>query len=97
MLLIPLIKKFDFKIKIKHDLTGRDFHLNTWMHRGYWFYGENREKSEIQAYKKMIHSGDRVLEIGGHIGYLTQLFEELAGRGGGGLFCVRRNPLVIYT
>lgn len=25
--------------------------------------------------------GDKVLEIGGHIGYLTQLFEDLAGNG----------------
>ncbi len=79
--IIPIIRKFDFEIKVNHDITGRSLYLNTWSHRGYWYYGRDREPSEIQAYKKMIQMGDKVLEIGGHIGYLSQLFEDYAGRG----------------
>lgn len=48
-------------------------------HKGYWFYGANREKEELKLFKKLIIKGSTVLEVGAHIGYLTSLFEDLVG------------------
>lgn len=69
----------DFDIKIKHDVTRRKFQLKFWSHRGYWYYGKYRESKEIDFYKKFIKNGFNVLEVGGHIGYVSQLFESLVG------------------
>jgi FkbM family methyltransferase len=54
----------------------------SWRHKGYWYYGIEREKKEIKSFEKYIYEGDSVLEIGGHIGYVTQIFEKLVGESG---------------
>lgn len=81
-LCFPIFSRFDFKIRIRHDLTGRDFYLRSWLHKGYWFYGLHREKDEIDRIRDLVNKGDTVLEIGSHIGYLTQFFESLVGENG---------------
>ena len=43
----------------------------------------------------MIHSGQSVLEIGTHIGYLTQVFEMLVGKEGS-VLAVEPSPKNIY-
>ena len=53
--------------------------MNTFKHKGYWYYGKNREKSEINCFCKLIKKGDKVLEVGAHIGYVTQIFEKIVG------------------
>ncbi|MDG1905140.1 MAG: FkbM family methyltransferase [Arenicella sp.] len=75
----PLLRRLDFPIKIEHDLTGRKFHLMSWMHKGYWYYGAKREEQEIDAFRAYIDEGYAVLEVGAHIGYLSQFFEHLIG------------------
>ena len=80
--LIPVLSFFDFSIKIKHDITNRSMFLKSWSHRGYWYYGKLRESNEIDFYTRFIEKGSVVLEVGGHIGYMTQLFEKLVGENG---------------
>ncbi|GGB60208.1 hypothetical protein GCM10011316_35300 [Roseibium aquae] len=80
--LFPIARQLDFRFTWKHDITGRPFSLLTWSHKGYWFYGADREKDEIDGFRRHIAEGDRVLEIGGHIGYVTQVFEDLVGENG---------------
>jgi len=81
-LFIPLLKTLNFPFKWKHDITGRDFYLQTFSHKGYWYYGRKREEGELSYFYKFIKKGDSVLEVGSHIGYLTQVFESLVSDDG---------------
>lgn len=78
----PILRHLNFEIRIKHDITKRPLTLLSWLHKGYWYYGLSREEEEIQRFRELINEGMMVLEIGGHIGYVTQLFEELVGEYG---------------
>ena len=82
LIFIPLLKKFNFELKWKHDITKRPFYLKVFDHKGYWFYGKEREKDELKFFKKLILQDSCVLEVGTHIGYLTQYFENLVGSDG---------------
>jgi FkbM family methyltransferase len=81
-LLLPILRKLNFEFCWKHDVTGRKFYLLTFLHKGYWFYGAEREEEELKKFKELINRGDTVLEIGAHIGYVTQIFEEIVGESG---------------
>lgn len=80
--MFPILRKFNFEYGWKHDVTLRKLYLETWFHKGYWFYGSQRESSELKMFNKLISDGDCVFEIGGHIGYVTQIFEDLVGAEG---------------
>ena len=95
LVLIPVLKKLNFEFKWKHDLTNRPFYLQSYYHKGYWFYGQNREKDELKFFKKLIGKGDNVLEVGTHIGYLTQYFEFLVGDTGH-ILAVEPTPNSLY-
>ena len=81
-LIFPLLKSFNFDIKIRHHHTSRNFVLKLWEHKGYWYHGKTREADEICQFRRLIHPGDNVLEVGAHIGYLSQIFEEIIGSDG---------------
>jgi len=91
-LILPILRKFDITIVIFHDLTKRFFFLKLWSHKGYWFYGSEREPNEIKIFKKLIFNSYKVLEVGAHIGYLTQLFEVLVSKNGQ-VFVVEPSPI----
>ena len=80
--IFPLLRKIDFELRIKHDITKRQITLRSWLHKGYWFYGSQREEDEVKRFKELIPKGGCVLEVGGHIGYVTQIFEQLVGDDG---------------
>ena len=73
----PIFRKLDFYFLIAHPFTLRPFFLKFWSHKGYWYYGKLREENEIAFFKKLLKKGDKVLEIGAHIGYITQVFESI--------------------
>ena len=52
------------------------------MHKGYWFYGRRREHESMSLFSRLVSPGDRVIEIGGHIGYITLYFASLVGEHG---------------
>ena len=79
---LKFLKRFNYSFKWKHDITKRPFFLELFKHKGYWYYGKNREKSEINCFYKLIKKGDKVLEVGAHIGYVTQIFEKIVGKEG---------------
>ncbi len=81
-LVLAILKKTAFNTHIKHHYTSNKFLLNTYNHKGYWYYGANREKETIDLFKKLIEQGDYVLEIGGHIGYFTTFYAHLVGENG---------------
>ena len=82
LLFIPILKFFNFSFKWKHDITRRDFFLETYYHKGYWYYGKARELKELKFLNENVKEGDIILEVGAHIGYLSQIFESLIGEKG---------------
>jgi FkbM family methyltransferase len=79
---LPILRLLDFELCLKHDVTKRKFYLLSFLHKGYWYYGSKREENELKRFNELISRGDTVLEIGAHIGYVTQIFEELVGKTG---------------
>jgi FkbM family methyltransferase len=76
---LPLLKALNRDISIRHHWPGRKIKLNLFAHKGYWFHGRRREAEEMSAIRAMISTGDSVVEVGGHIGYITLWFAECAG------------------
>ena len=77
---IPLLKFFAFDIKIKHHhIKNARISLNTFQHKGYWFHGKQRESKTMLLFKDLINPGDTIVEVGGHIGYISLYFSHLTG------------------
>lgn len=75
---LPLLAKFgNFDITIRHHYTGDRLRLNAFKHKGYWYFGKDRERHIMSAFARLIHKGDTVIEVGGHIGYVSLYFARL--------------------
>ena len=82
-LAIKAIKATNFDFSIKHHWADQSrLHLNSFTHKGYWWNGKNRESDEMASIAKLVQSGNDLLEVGGHIGYLTLYFRHLVGESG---------------
>ena len=81
-LVLFILKNLKFDFKLNHHYTGFKFFLNSYYHKGYWFYGSKREYSTIQNFLRIIQVGDYVIEVGGHIGYFSTLFSNIIGPDG---------------
>lgn len=69
-------------ISIHHHHTKQKLTLHSFRHRGYWYIGALREAGLIAITKKYLEPGMTVVEVGGHIGYLTMLYADAVGRNG---------------
>jgi FkbM family methyltransferase len=77
---MPLLAKFgNFDLTIRHHYTGDRLRLNAFKHKGYWYLGKNRERNVMSSFERLINKGDTVIEVGGHIGYVSLFFAKLAG------------------
>jgi FkbM family methyltransferase len=82
-LALPVLAKFgNFDLTISHHYTGDRVRLNAFKHRGYWYLGKDRERDIMSAFAVLIHRGDTVIEVGGHIGYVSLYFAKLVGNTG---------------
>jgi FkbM family methyltransferase len=79
---LTLLKNSKFDFHIVHHLTKFKFFLNSYTHKGYWFYGKKRELNTVNEFKRLIKDGDTIIEIGGHIGYFSTYFARLVGSNG---------------
>lgn len=66
-------------ITIRHHWTGRKFVVHSYRHKGYWFHRGNRELDTMLMSARLLRPGDVVVEVGGHIGYLSEFFAEMVG------------------
>jgi FkbM family methyltransferase len=80
---LSLLRTCQFDLRINHHwIPGRKILLNSYKHKGYWFHGKRRETGTMEVFAKILGKGDRVVEVGAHIGYITSYFSYLVGPGG---------------
>ncbi len=73
--------QFDFNIT-HHWVSEHKMRVHSFQHKNYWWHGKNRERSEMLSIKKLLKTGDTVIEIGGHIGYISVYMSNLVGKNG---------------
>ncbi|MEM8538383.1 MAG: FkbM family methyltransferase [Pseudomonadota bacterium] len=76
---LPLLRCCDVPITITNPFSGDPFRLRAYTHKGYWFYGRAREAATMARIDSLLRRGDTVLEVGGHIGFLSQYFARKVG------------------
>jgi len=76
------MRQFNFQITVKNPFSGHRFHLLSFTHKGYWFYGRHRERDSMARCARLVQKGGLVFEVGGHIGYLSQFFAHRVGTAG---------------
>lgn len=78
---IPLLKVVaERDITITHHwVPGRRIRLNAFRHKGYWFHGNRREPGVMASLAKLVGPGDTVIDVGGHIGYVSLYLAHLVG------------------
>lgn len=81
---LPLLKAVNRDISIRHHWLNHSVILNLFAHKGYWFHGRRREAEEMKAICRLISTGDAIVEVGGHIGYISLWFAECTGKDSGG-------------
>lgn len=62
-----------------HWVAGKKVRLHRFKHKGYWFHGRGREETIMRSFAALINEGDTVIELGGHIGYISMYFASLVG------------------
>jgi FkbM family methyltransferase len=82
-IVFKILRLFNFDFKISHHwVPGASLSLNSFQHKNYWWHGKNRERDEMEAITRLVRPGQTIVEVGGHIGYLTVLFRNLVGEAG---------------
>ena len=79
---IKSLKLLKRDIHITNAWTGDQLLINSYHHKGYWYFGNQRESATMRFFKSLVREGDTVVEAGGHIGYVTQYFCKLVGPDG---------------
>ncbi|MEO1641514.1 MAG: FkbM family methyltransferase [Pseudomonadota bacterium] len=73
-----LLRRFDMALTIANPVAGVPFKLRSVSHRRYYTYRKRSAVSVMQMCS-LIRRGDTVLEVGGHIGCLSQFFARQVG------------------
>ena len=81
-LFILLLRATARDVSIKNPWTSDQLTLNTFKHKGYWYFGKQRERLTMERFRQQIPPSATVLEVGGHIGFISQYFAKLVGTQG---------------
>jgi len=82
-LLLPLFSRWNpGDVTIRHPWCDSPFRLHSFRHKGYWYHGRNRKKEVMLLFPRFVRSGDFVIEIGGHIGWVAVYLAHLVGPDG---------------
>lgn len=79
---IHLLRGTARDVSRQNPWTGDALKLNSFQHKGYWFYGREREADTMRRLAEVIRPGDTVWEVGGHIGFVAQHLSRCAGDAG---------------
>lgn len=66
-------------ITVKHSWSGDPILMHSFRHKGYWYHRGSREREAMVMAARLLSPGDHVVEVGGHIGYLTVFFSRMVG------------------
>jgi len=67
-------------ITIKHHwIPGQKLKLHSFKHKGYWWRGKEREGDTLISVNELLKPGCLAIDVGAHVGYLTQYFAHLVG------------------
>lgn len=78
--LLPFLARFNpGDITIRHPYTGDPLRLHSYHHKGYWLLGRRREAEAMALLARVTPPGGTVLDVGAHIGFLSQYFASLVG------------------
>lgn len=82
-LFLPLLRFAARDFTMRHPYV-RDvrIQLNSYKHKGYWYHRKAREREEMFLFSQLIKPGDHVVEVGGHIGFVSVYFMKLVGPDG---------------
>ena len=82
-MVLPLLARLPAgDISIKHHYTGDLIRLHSYRHKGYWYHGRRREQDSMRLFQTLIPKGAEVIEVGGHIGYVTLHLASAVGAQG---------------
>ncbi len=80
---MPVLKRYSFDFYIKHPwIKECNLKLNSFKHKGYWYHRKNREKASMMFFELLINPDFIIVEVGGHIGFITLYFANLVGEKG---------------
>lgn len=80
---LPLLKATAIDVTVAHHwVPAARLKLNSYLHKGYWYHGRQRESDTMTLFAELVETGNRLIEVGGHIGYITIYFSHLVGAGG---------------
>jgi len=96
---LPLFRVFNpGNITIKHHwVPEKRVFLHSFRHKGYWYHKKDRENDTMKIFNILIDQGDTIIEVGGHIGYISQYFSKLVGGGGGGYMFLNQALITCST
>lgn len=83
----------NFDITIGHHHTGDRISLNAYRHKGYWYHGARREAASLARCRGLVRPEATVIEVGGHIGYVSVFLARCARAGRVYVFEPGRNNL----
>jgi len=69
-------------IEFKNPYTQQKIKVNSYKHKGYWFFRGYREEATTASMKRLVKDGSTVIEVGGHIGFISHLYSWLVGEKG---------------
>ena len=79
---LSILKFFNFNFHMRNPWTDDILFLNSFMHKGYWFYRKKREYKTMMIFKEIIKKNFNIIEVGAHIGFVSQFLSKLVGKKG---------------
>jgi FkbM family methyltransferase len=82
-IVLPLLRATARDVSMRNPwIPGARLLLNSYRHKGYWYHRRNRERRTMELFTKLVQPGFQVVEVGAHIGYVTQYLAFLVGQSG---------------
>lgn len=76
---LTFLRTFRRDVRIQNPWVHQNIILDLYKHKGYWYHRRGRERQVMNWFKELIKPGDNVVEVGAHIGFITQYLSFLVG------------------
>jgi len=64
-------------IEFKNPYSQLKIKVNSYAHKGYLYFRGYREEATVKSIKRLLKDGSTVIEVGGHIGFISHLYSSL--------------------